>query len=231
MLSSLPPFVLFFVGAIAVAFTRGPVRKGLILAIPLLGGLNLWFGVEPGIHLQFELLGYTLTPYRADKLSLLFGYLFHIAAFLGFLYALHLGDGTPDGAVDGVDHTGGDKAGLQHVSAMLYAGSAIGAVFAGDFITLFVFWELLAVTSAFLIWARESERSYATGFRYLIIHVVSGAGRMDSPDRLRDQGWIPAGAQLDYRGLSGKHAHGYGLSERVYDQGGRVCACPWFRGG
>jgi multicomponent Na+:H+ antiporter subunit D len=174
MLSSLPPFVLFFVGAIAVAFTRGPVRKGLILAIPLLGGLNLWFGVEPGIHLQFELLGYTLTPYRADKLSLLFGYLFHIAAFLGFLYALHLGDGTPDGAVDGVDHTGGDKAGLQHVSAMLYAGSAIGAVFAGDFITLFVFWELLAVTSAFLIWARESERSYATGFRYLIIHVVSG---------------------------------------------------------
>ena len=57
---------------------------------------------------------------------------------------------------------------------MLYAGSALGAVFAGDFITLFVFWELLALTSVFLIWARDSERSYATGFRYLIIHVVSG---------------------------------------------------------
>ena len=68
---------------------------------------------------------------------------------------------------------------------MLYAGSALGAVFAGDFITLFVFWELLAITSVFLIWARDSERSYATGFRYPIIHVVSGATK------------APALAQID----------------------------------
>jgi multicomponent Na+:H+ antiporter subunit D len=173
-MSSVPPFVLFFVGALAVAFTKGTVRKALVLAIPVAGGLNLWFGVEPGVHLQLELIGYTLTPYRADKLSLLFGYLFHLAAFLGFLYALHLGDGEVDGTVAEADQSGGDRAGLQHVSAMLYAGSALGAVFAGDFITLFVFWELLAITSVFLIWARRSESSYSTGFRYLIIHVVSG---------------------------------------------------------
>ena len=178
MLSSLPPFVLFFVGAVVIAFTRGTVRKVLILAIPLVGGLNLLFGVEPGLHLQFDLLGYTLTPYRADKLSLLFGYLFHLAAFLGFIYALHLGDGTPEGSVAGEvgedDIVGNASAGLQHVAAMVYAGSALGAVFAGDFITLFIFWELLAISSAFLVWARKSERSYATGFRYLIIHVISG---------------------------------------------------------
>ena len=178
MLSNLPPFVLFFVGAVVIAFTRGTVRKVLILAIPLVGGLNLWFGVEPGLHLQFDLLGYTLTPYRADKLSLLFGYLFHLAAFLGFVYALHLGDGVPEGSVAGEvgedDIVGNASAGLQHVAAMVYAGSALGAVFAGDFITLFIFWELLAISSAFLVWARKSERSYATGFRYLIIHVISG---------------------------------------------------------
>jgi len=178
MLSSLPPFVLFFVGAVVIAFTRGTARKVLILAIPLVGGLNLWFGVEPGLHLQFDLLGYTLTPYRADELSLLFGYLFHLAAFLGFVYALHLGDGAPEGSVAGEvgedDIVGNASAGLQHVAAMVYAGSALGAVFAGDFITLFIFWELLAISSVFLVWARKSERSYATGFRYLIIHVISG---------------------------------------------------------
>jgi multicomponent Na+:H+ antiporter subunit D len=177
-MSSLPPFVPFFVGALLVAFTRGPVRKALLLAVPLLGGLNLWFNVEPGSYHQLELLSYTLTPFRVDKLSLLFGYLFHLAAFLGFVYALHLGDGTPDGSVAAEvgeeDVTGSKRAGLQHVSAMLYAGSALGAVFAGDLITLFVFWELLAVTSAFLVWARNSDRSFETGFRYLVIHVVSG---------------------------------------------------------
>ncbi|MDH3270396.1 MAG: Na(+)/H(+) antiporter subunit D [Gemmatimonadota bacterium] len=184
-MTSLPPFALFFVGALVVAFTRGTVRKALVLAIPLVGGLSLWFGTGAEVSasgaqvlLQIDLLGYTLTPYRADKLSLLFGYLFHIAAFLGFLYALHLGDGTPDGSVAADvgedDIVGNETAGLQHVSAMLYAGSALGAVFAGDLITLFVFWELLAITSVFLIWARGSDKSYATGFRYLIIHVVSG---------------------------------------------------------
>jgi len=184
-MTSLPPFVLFFVGALLVAFTRGVARKALVLAIPAVGGLLLWFGAGADVaangaqqYLTIELLGYTLTPFRADKLSLLFGYLFHLAAFLGFVYALHLGDGTPDGSVAADvgedDIVGNAKAGLQHVAAMLYAGSALGAVFAGDFITLFVFWELLAITSVFLIWARDSERSYATGFRYLIIHVVSG---------------------------------------------------------
>jgi multicomponent Na+:H+ antiporter subunit D len=178
MLSSVPPFVLFFVGALAVGLTKGMVRKAIVLAVPVVGGLALWLGVEPGVHLQVELLGYTLTPYRADKLSLLFGYLFHVAAFIGFVYALHLGDAPPGGSVAGetgeTDVVGNRRAGVQHVAAMLYAGSALGAVFAGDFITLFVFWELLAVTSVFLVWARDSERSYATGFRYLVIHVVSG---------------------------------------------------------
>jgi multicomponent Na+:H+ antiporter subunit D len=184
-MTSLPPFVLFFAGALVVAVTRGAVRKAVVLAVPLAGLAVLWAGAGQDVaangaqqYLTWELIGYTLSPFRADKLSLLFGYLFHIAAFLGFVYALHLGDGAPDGSVAGDvgedDVVGNARAGLQHVAAMLYAGSALGAVFAGDFITLFVFWELLAITSVFLIWARDSERSYATGFRYLIIHVVSG---------------------------------------------------------
>jgi multicomponent Na+:H+ antiporter subunit D len=184
-MTSLPPFVLFFVGALFVAVTRGLARKALVLAVPVVGLVSLWMGagVEVGAsgpqqYLTVEVLGNTLSLFRADKLSLLFGYLFHVAAFIGFMYALHLGDGEPDGSVASeageTDVVGNARAGLQHVAAMLYAGSALGAVFAGDFLTLFFFWELLAVTSVFLIWARDSKRSYATGFRYLIIHVVSG---------------------------------------------------------
>jgi multicomponent Na+:H+ antiporter subunit D len=184
-MTSLPPFVLFFVGALFVAVTRGLARKALVLAVPVVGLVSLWMGAGaevgasgPQQYLTVEVLGNTLSLFRADKLSLLFGYLFHVAAIIGFVYALHLGDGEPDGSVASEagesDVVGNARAGLQHVAAMLYAGSALGAVFAGDFLTLFFFWELLAVTSVFLIWARDSKRSYATGFRYLIIHVVSG---------------------------------------------------------
>ena len=151
----LPAFVPFFIGALIAAVTRGPLRNLLMLVIPIAGAWHLWM-VPEGVSLQFAFLEYQLEPYRVDRLSLMFGYVFHIAAFIAIVYSLHVRDT------------------LQQVAAMLYAGSGLGAVFAGDLLSLFVFWELLAFTSVFLIWARRTQRSYAAGMRYLIIQVLSG---------------------------------------------------------
>ncbi|TRX56455.1 Na(+)/H(+) antiporter subunit D [Thalassomonas sp. M1454] len=151
----IPPFVPFFIGALLLIVSRGLLRSAIMLAIPILSALHLMM-VPEGIHLQFTFLAYDLTPYRVDKLSIMFGYVFHIAALIGIIYSLHLRDT------------------LQQVAAMMYAGSALGAVFAGDLLTLFIFWELLAFTSVFLIWARKTQRSYHAGMRYLIIQVLSG---------------------------------------------------------
>ncbi|MDX2487453.1 MAG: Na(+)/H(+) antiporter subunit D [Gammaproteobacteria bacterium] len=151
----IPPFLPFFISAVIAAVSRGSIRNVIMLATPVLSGLHLWM-VPDGIHLQFDFLDYQLIPYRVDKLSLIFGYAFHIAAFIAIIYSLHVRDT------------------LQQVTAMMYAGSAIGAVFAGDLLSLFVFWELLAFTSVFLIWARRTQRSYTAGMRYLVIQVLSG---------------------------------------------------------
>ncbi|MDX9834921.1 MAG: proton-conducting transporter membrane subunit, partial [Desulfobulbus sp.] len=151
----IPAFLPFFLGGVLALCTRGPLRGALLLAIIVLSGARLWLGPEQ-VSVTTQFLQYELMPYRVDKLSLLFGYIFHIAAFIGVIYSLHVRDT------------------LQQVAAMLYAGSALGAVFAGDLLTLFVFWELLALTSVFLIWARRTERSYQAGLRYLIIQVLSG---------------------------------------------------------
>ena len=153
--TELPPFVPFFIAALLATVVRGYVRQALMLLVPVVGGLHL-LSVEPGIYWQFAFLDYTLIPYRADRLSLMFGYLFHLAAFLGFLFALNVRDT------------------MQHVAALVYAGSALGAAFAGDLITLFIFWELLALSSVFLIWASRTPRAMSAGFRYLIIQVLSG---------------------------------------------------------
>lgn len=159
MLFDIPPFVPFFLAALLVPFVRGWARSVLLLAVPALGGINL-LGIAEGDHLLVGLLGYELTPFRVDRLSLLFGYLFHIAAFLGNLFALHL--------------KREDQATLQHAAALLYAGSGLGVVFAGDLITLFVFWELLALASVFLILARPGEQALRSGLRYLAFNVTSG---------------------------------------------------------
>jgi multicomponent Na+:H+ antiporter subunit D len=151
----IPPFAPFFIGALLAIVTRGTLRSVIMVTIPIISALQLWM-VPEGVHLQLAFLDYQLIPYRVDKLSLMFGYVFHLAALIAIIYALHVRDT------------------LQQVAAMMYAGSGLGAVFAGDLLTLFVFWEFLAFTSVFLIWARRTQRSYVAGMRYLIIQVLSG---------------------------------------------------------
>ncbi|MEE9545721.1 MAG: Na(+)/H(+) antiporter subunit D [Rhodospirillales bacterium] len=154
-MNSVAPFLVFFLGAALVALTRGRVRAAVLLAIPLVGAFNLFTIADAAVG-TVAVFDYTLTYLRVDRLSMLFGYLFHLAAFIGIVYSLHLRDT------------------MQHVTGMLYAGSALGAVFAGDLITFFVFWELLAVTSAVLILARRTEKARAAAMRYLVIQVLSG---------------------------------------------------------
>ena len=156
MSSPILPALIFFLGAAVVALLRGRAQAVATLLVPLAGAANMLLNVEHGLYWQIGLFDYSLTMMRVDKLSLLFGYLFHLAAFIGVVYALHLRDTT------------------QQASALLYAGGALGAVFAGDLITLFVFWEILAVTSVFLILARRTARAQAAGMRYLLVQVASG---------------------------------------------------------
>jgi len=154
MLTELP-FLPFYLGALLVALSPSRWRPALTVLTPLIGAANL-LTIPAGAHLSMELLGNELHPLRVDRLSMLFGYLFHLAAFIGAIYAWHV------------------RARGQQAAALLYAGSALGAVFAGDLLTLFVFWELLAVSSVFLIIGRNTARAMRAGMRYLLIQVLSG---------------------------------------------------------
>jgi multicomponent Na+:H+ antiporter subunit D len=154
-LASLPPGLILILGALVLPLLRGRAQAALTLVLPLASFAHLSLFGE-GTTATLEVLGVSLTPVRVDRLSLVFGIVFHIAACLSALYALHVRDAT------------------QHVSAMVYVGSAVGAVFAGDLVTLFVYWELTAISSVFLIWASRSERATRAGLRYLVIQVGSG---------------------------------------------------------
>lgn len=151
----LPPFLFFYGAGLLALLLSGWPRAVLMLLIPVVSAVNLWL-TPAGSYGQIAFLDFQLLIHQVDRLSILFGYLFHIAALIAIVYSMHIRDRLQQGA------------------AMLYAGSALGAVFAGDLLTLFVFWEMLALTSVFLVWARRSERSYRAGMRYLIIQVLSG---------------------------------------------------------
>jgi multicomponent Na+:H+ antiporter subunit D len=156
MISILPTAFIFIAAALVLGLLpRGHVRGVILLLTPILAAWQIW-NLPVGIFLQVEFVGQTLDMMRVDKLSRIFGLIFCLAAFLGNLYAWHVRDF------------------IQQIAALLYAGAAIGAVFAGDLITLFFYWEGTALASVFLIWARRTEGSYHTGMRYLLIQITSG---------------------------------------------------------
>jgi len=130
-------------------------RNVYMAAIPVVA---FWWtlGLTPGDNLTVEIFEISLIVMRVDSLSLVFAYIFEIATLISIIYAWHIRDT------------------VQQVAGLIYSGAAIAAVFAGDLVTLFIMWELTALASVFLIWARRDGSSFRAGMRYLIIQVGSG---------------------------------------------------------
>ncbi|MBE2294357.1 MAG: Na(+)/H(+) antiporter subunit D [Phycisphaerales bacterium] len=149
-----PALILIFGGLLA-PLLGGRTRAVYLLALPLLGIIQLC-GLDYGSSGILSLFDLNLITLRLDKLSFIFALIFLIASWLGVIYALHQQDT------------------IQDVAALVYAGAAIGAVLAGDLVTLFIYWELTAISSVFLIWARRTTVSIQAGLRYLVIQIGSG---------------------------------------------------------
>ena len=155
MLSSLSPALVPVLGALLVPFLHGRLRDIWILALPVVGFVWL-LNLPDGSHGQFTYLGLELTPVRVDEWSRLFGIIFFVAMFVAVIYALHVRDW------------------VQQVAGLVYAGAGVGAVLSGDFVSIFIYWELMLVGSLLLIWARKTEASRGAAMRYLTMHLISG---------------------------------------------------------
>ncbi len=149
-----PSFVLIL-GALLIPAFAGRWRQAYLLLLPA-AALAVTLSVPHGTFGTFQVLGMDLTVGRVDALSLVFAYVFGVMLVIGTIYALHLEEA------------------LQHVAAFIYAGSALGVVFAGDLITLYVFWEAMAFSSVLLIWCRRDPASWGAGWRYVLVHAAGG---------------------------------------------------------
>lgn len=154
MIEWVHPGMLLILGAVLIPFLSGQAKKIYLVAVPVLALVDI-FLMSPGTHGVVQFLDYQLILGKVDRLSLLFGYVFSIMAVIGMVYALHV------------------KGWGQHVATFVYMGGVLGVVFAGDLISLFIFWELMAA-SVFLIWLQGGQAAIWSGFRYLMVHLFGG---------------------------------------------------------
>jgi multicomponent Na+:H+ antiporter subunit D len=152
------PGLILILGAWLVPFLKGlngAIKRSVLVALPAAALVDCVL-LEPGTYGVVRFLGQEVVFGRVDPLSLVFSYVFALMALIGMIYALHVEDDA------------------QHMTALTYAGSALGATFAGDFLSLFLFSESMAISAALLVWLRRKPEAGAAGFRYLLVHVFGG---------------------------------------------------------
>lgn len=153
--ATFPPALIMLAGAILLPMLPRNCRSFFSLFVPLVALGFVWLAPS-GTHLTLKLMDYHLVVYKVDKLSRVFGMIFSLITVIGCLFAFHV------------------KEAAKQTSALLYSAGALGVTFAGDFITLFVFWELMSIPSTYLIWARGTRESEKAGMRYLMFHIFGG---------------------------------------------------------
>jgi len=149
-----PAFILIF-GALLVALARPTLRPIIALLTPLVTLYAVW-QVPDGVQMTATFLGYQIELVEGSALRRLFATVFAIMAFGGVLFAFR------------------QSKWYELSAAMIYAAGAIGVSFAGDLITLFIFWELMALFSTVVVWCGGTESARAAGIRYAIIHLTGG---------------------------------------------------------
>lgn len=151
-----PGLLLILAGVISAVMPIQRVRQILAIGTPLVAMVLLSGAVQDTDLVTLNAMGVDMVLYRVDNLSFIFGLAFLIAATLNGIYALHQ---------DSI---------IEDSSALVYAGAAVAATFVGDFMSLFVFWELTAISSVFLILKTGTRAAYGAAMRYLGVQVLSG---------------------------------------------------------
>jgi len=152
---ALPPAVVLLAGALVLPFLGRKFRSAAFLIFTL-AALALVFILPDGARLSVRFLDQNLVPLRVDALSRVFGLVFAFIALAGGLYAFHLREAG------------------QQCAALVLAGGALGATFAGDLLTFYVFWEMMAASSVILIWSSRNREARRAGMRYIFYHVFGG---------------------------------------------------------
>ena len=145
----------FFLLALILPFFRGRAWRWLLFAPPLYA-IFLASRMKLGSYWALPYVGQTLVLGRVDRLSLAFVILFSLMTFICTLFAFHVRE----------------KA--HHAASLSYMGASLGCILAGDYWTLYIFWQFMTVSSAFLIWFSGRPLSALAGFRYMLMLLLCG---------------------------------------------------------
>ena len=151
------PSAVLLLGAVILPLLPRAVRRMFIVLVPVLAfGAVLLMQGHNGVYGVVPFMKWQLIFGKVDALSMVFAYIMTLMCVIGSIYGLHVEEAA------------------QHSVAWTYVAGSLGVIFCGDYLTLFLFWELMAFSSVFLVWFRRRKESLGSGYRYLLVHTAGG---------------------------------------------------------
>ena len=150
-----PPALILLFAAFMAVISRPTARSIILLVAPLITLWAIW-SLPDGVVLSTRFLDYEIQPIEVSPIRRMFATIFTIMAFAGALFSFRTARTAELGA------------------AFAYASGAVGVSFAGDLITLFIWWEMMAIFSTIVVWCGGTEASRRAGIRYAMMHLLSG---------------------------------------------------------
>ncbi len=151
------PSAILLAGAVILPCLPKAWRKIFLVMVPLLAFADVVsMQGHNGVFGSLRFMDATMIFGRVDALSMVFAYIMSLMCIIGTVYGLHVENP------------------LEQSAAWVYVAGSLGVIFCGDYLTLFLFWEIMAFSSVFLVWFRRRKESLATGYRYLLVHTAGG---------------------------------------------------------
>ncbi len=150
-----PGIIMIAMGFLVMLLPRS-MRKPVSVIAPL-AATWAFLQMTEDSSLPYELAPYIKMEFiHMDSLAWSFMLVFCIIAVLNSIYGLS------------VQHR--HECGM----SMIYAGSVMGVILAGDCLSLIIFWEISAFASTYVIYCKHDRVSARASFRYLLMHAFGG---------------------------------------------------------
>ncbi len=155
MINFIPPGLILIIAGFLLLIVPKQLFRIIAFVAPIIT-IFIVLQIPDGVSLKGNFLDYSIEIIEGDKLSRLFGLIFSIMALGGTIFS--------------INNIKNKELGF----AFIYAGSAIGVTFSGDLISMFVFWEIMAIGSTMVIWNGLELTSHKAGLRYALVHFLGG---------------------------------------------------------
>ncbi|MBM7556652.1 proton-conducting transporter transmembrane domain-containing protein [Halanaerobacter jeridensis] len=147
------PGIIYLIASIILYMSKEEWRKYFALITAVSTGIIL-FALPQGQYLQLPFLDFEMILLEVTAVNRFIGFIFVFFSIAAVIYGINLFSRK------------------DYCLTYFYIGSSLAIIFVGDFFSFYICWELMTISSYFLIFNNQKPVTRETSYYYFVMHLV-----------------------------------------------------------